>query len=138
MVGLEENIQVSEPKINLENDSSEECSNDEQGQDKGLVPKIMPLDMIIGDKADMEKSRSAKLFELKAEIGEIIMPGGHNNCSTHLTVENKKYFVTLKIFGEIFSFGLKSRLGITHRWPPPPLYNLTTYFLNHSAVSADA
>ncbi|TQD72867.1 hypothetical protein C1H46_041606 [Malus baccata] len=30
VVGLEENVSVSEPQINLENDSSEECSNDEQ------------------------------------------------------------------------------------------------------------
>ncbi|KAM2933903.1 hypothetical protein FF1_041788 [Malus domestica] len=75
--------------------------------------------MIIGDKADMEKSRSAKLLELKAEIGEIIMPGGHNNCSTHSAAENEKYFIKLKIFGENSLFGLRSRLGIKHRWPPP-------------------
>ena len=129
VVGLEENIQVSEPKIDSEEYSSKECSNDEQGQDRGLVSKIMPLDMIIGDEADMEKSRSAKLFELKAEIGEIIMPGGHNNCSTHSATDNK-FFAKLKIFGENPLFGREqnqfenfdinlSRLGIKHRWPPP-------------------
>ncbi|KAM1686085.1 hypothetical protein ACFX2K_034227 [Malus domestica] len=73
-VGLEKKVQVSKLKIDLENDSSEECSNDEQGRDIDLAGKTTPIDMIIGDKDDLEKSHSAKLFELKAEIGEIIMP----------------------------------------------------------------
>ena len=126
VVGLEENIQVSEPQIDLENDSSKECSNDEQGRDIGLAQETTPIDMIIGDKADIERFHSAKLFELKAEI----MPGGHNNCSTHSAAENKKYFAKFKIFGENSLFGLErnrfedfdinlSRLGIKHRWPPP-------------------
>ena len=80
------------------------------------------IDMIIGDK----KSRSAKLFELKAEI----MLGGHNNCSTHSAAENEKYFTKSKIFWKNSLLGLernqfenfdakRSRLGIKHRWPPP-------------------
>ena len=73
MVGLEENVQVSEPQIDSENDSSEECSNNEQGRNIGLAQETTTIDMIIGDKADMEKSRSAKMFELKVKI---IMPGG--------------------------------------------------------------
>ncbi|KAM1677829.1 hypothetical protein ACFXTN_034614 [Malus domestica] len=92
LVGLEQKVQVYEPKIDLNSDSSKECSNDEQGRDIGLAGKNMPIDMIIGDKADIEKSHSTKLFELKAEIGEIIMPWGRNNCSTHSAAENKKYF----------------------------------------------
>ncbi|KAM1004402.1 hypothetical protein ACFX2C_004603 [Malus domestica] len=92
VVDLEEKVQISESQINLENDSSEECSNDEQDRytasdhkttsidmvigDMVLDAETMPIDMIIGDKADMGKSRSAKLFELKAEIDEIVMPGG--------------------------------------------------------------
>ncbi|TQD73832.1 hypothetical protein C1H46_040635 [Malus baccata] len=128
VVGLEEKIQVLEldTKIDLENDSSEECSNDERSQDIGLAQETTPIDMIIGDKADMEKSCSAKLFELKAEI----MPGGHNNCSTHSAAENEKYFTKSKIFWKNSLFGLernqfenfdakRSRLGIKHRWPPP-------------------
>ncbi|KAM2255754.1 hypothetical protein ACFXTI_046187 [Malus domestica] len=105
VVGLEEKFQVFEPEINLENDSSEECSNDEQDrytasnhkitsidmviEDIDLAAKTTPIDIIIGDKADMEKFRSATLFELKAEIGEIIMSGGHNNCSTHSAADKK-------------------------------------------------
>ena len=72
VVGFEENIQVSEQKINSEKDSSEECSDDEQSRYTCLAGKTTPIDMIIGDKTDMEKSHSVKLFELKAEI----MPGG--------------------------------------------------------------
>ncbi|KAM1514265.1 hypothetical protein ACFX1Z_025599 [Malus domestica] len=105
MVGLEENFQVSEQKIDAE---------------------TMPIDMIIGDKADMGKSHSAKLFELKAEI----MFGGHNNCSTHAAAENEKYFTKSEIFGDDFLFGFgkcqsenfdvkRSQLGIKYRWPPP-------------------
>ena len=41
-----------------------------------LDAETTPIDMIIGDKDDIKKSHSAKLFELKAEIGEIIMLGG--------------------------------------------------------------
>ncbi|KAM1135480.1 hypothetical protein ACFX2I_044503 [Malus domestica] len=126
MVGLEEKVQVSETQINSENDSSEECSNDEQGRDIGLAGKTTPIDMIIGDKADKDKSHSAKFFELKAEI----MPGRHNNCSTHSAAEKEKYFAESEIFGENYLFGLKqnqfkdfvitrSRLEIKHRWPPP-------------------
>ena len=63
VVGLEEIVQVSESKINLENDSSAERSSDEQGQDTVLDAKTTPIDMIIGDKADIKKSHSAKLFE---------------------------------------------------------------------------
>ena len=44
--------------------------------DMVLDAETTPIDMIIGDKADMEESRLAKLFELKAEINEVIMPGG--------------------------------------------------------------
>ena len=76
VVGLEERVQVSESKIDLENGSSEECSHDEQDQDTILDAETTPIDMIIGNKADIKKSHSPKLFELKAEIGEIIMPGG--------------------------------------------------------------
>ncbi|KAM1230186.1 hypothetical protein ACFX2G_041269 [Malus domestica] len=68
MVGLEEKVQVSEQKIDLKNDSSDECSNYEQGRDIGLAEKTTPIDMIIGDKADMEKSRSVKLLELKPKL----------------------------------------------------------------------
>ena len=57
--------------------------------------------MIIGDKSDIRKSHSAKLFKLKAEIGEIIMHGGHNNCSTHSAVENEKYFTNQKYLEKI-------------------------------------
>ena len=125
MVGLEERVQVSESKFDLENDSSAKCSNDKQGQDTVLDAETTPIDMIIGDKVDIKKSHSAKLFELKAEIGEIIMPGEHNNCLTHSAVENEKYFSKLEIFGEKSLFGLKrnqiedfdikrSRLGIKH------------------------
>ncbi|KAM1755842.1 hypothetical protein COP2_008322 [Malus domestica] len=63
--------------------------------------------MIIGDEADMEKPRSAKLFELKAEIGEIIMPGGLNNCPTHSAADNEKYFAKSKVFGDDSLFGLE-------------------------------
>ena len=148
MVGLEENVQVSEPEIDSENDSSEECSNDEHGQDTVLDAETTPIDMIIGDKADIKKSHSTKLFELKAKIGEIIMPGGHNNCSTHSAIENEKYFSKSEIFGENSLFGLErnqvenfnikiSRLGIKHRWPPHVWFghfsfHLLNYFLNHS------
>ena len=76
VVGLEEKVQVFEPEIDLENGSSEECSNDEQDQFTVLDAETTPIDMIISDKADIKKSHSAKLFDLKAEIGEIIMPGG--------------------------------------------------------------
>ena len=92
VVGLEEKVQISESHINLENDSSEECSNNEQGQDMVLDVKTTPIDIIIGDKGDMEKSHSATLFELKADINGVIMPGGHNNCSTHSAAKNEKYF----------------------------------------------
>ena len=104
-----------------------------------LDAETTPIDMIIGDKAEIKKSHSAKLFELKAEIGEIIMHGGHNNCSTHSAVENEKYFSKSEIFGENSSFGLKrnqienfdiktTRLGIKHRWPPPD-YGSATFIL---------
>ena len=105
--------------------------------------------MVIGDKVDIKKSHSAKLFEFKAEIGEIIIPGGHNNCSTHSVVENEKYFSKTEIFGENSLFGVErnqvenfnikiSRLGIKHCWPPPVLwfghfsFHLLNNFLNHS------
>ncbi|KAM1618953.1 hypothetical protein FF1_017745 [Malus domestica] len=156
VVGLEENVQVSKPQIDSENDSSEECSNDEQEQyttsdhkttsidmasgDMVLDAETMTVDMVIGDKADIEISHSAKLFELKAEIGEIIMPGGHNNCSTHSAAESGKYFAKSKIFGENFLFGLRrnqlenfdikrSRLGVKHRWPPPEYGSATFIFI---------
>ncbi|KAM1064680.1 hypothetical protein ACFX15_028134 [Malus domestica] len=146
VVGLEEKVQISESQINLENDLSEECSNDEQDRytasdhkttsidmvigDMVLDVETTPIDMIIGDKADMGKSRSAKLFKLKAEIDEIIMPGGHTNCSTHSVADVKKTFVKPSIFGDDCLFGSmqnligcvdiqRSRLGIKHRWPPP-------------------
>ena len=136
VVGLEERIRISESETDLENGSSEGCSNDEQDQFIVLAEQTTPIDMIIGDTADMEKSRSAKLFELKAETGEIIMPGGHNNCSTHSAVESKK-FTKSEIFGENYLFGLErnqvenfnikiSRLGIKHRWPPP-VYDSATF-----------
>ena len=35
-IGLEERVQISKSKIDLENDSSAECSNDEQSQDTVL------------------------------------------------------------------------------------------------------
>ena len=137
VVGLEERVQVFESKIDLENDSSTKYSNDEQGQDTILDVETTPIDMIICDKADIKKSYSAKLFELKAEIGEIIMPRGHNNCSTHSAVENEKYFSKLEIFGENSLFGLErnqvenfnikiSWLGIKHRWPSP-VYDSATF-----------
>ncbi|KAM1607955.1 hypothetical protein ACFX1Z_028474 [Malus domestica] len=72
VVGLEEKVQISESQINLENDSSEECSNDKQDRytasdhkttsidivigDMVLHVETTPIDMIIGDKADMGKS----------------------------------------------------------------------------------
>ena len=65
--------------------------------------------MIIGDTANMEKSNLAKLFELKAEINEVIMHGGHNNCSTHSTAD-EKYFTRSKIFGGHFLFDLVQNL----------------------------
>ncbi|TQD85140.1 hypothetical protein C1H46_029314 [Malus baccata] len=140
VVGLKEKVEVSEPKIDSKNDSSEECSNDEQCQDMVLDAETMTIDMVIGDKADMEKSHSAKLLELKAKIGEIIMPGGHNNCSTHSAADDKKYFAKSKIFGGNSLFGLernqfedfvitRSRLGIKHRWPPPDYGSATFLFV---------
>ena len=144
VVGLEERVQISESEIDLENGSLEECSNDEQDQFIVLAEQTTPIDMIIGDTADMEKSRSVKLFELKAEV----MLGGHNNCSTYSAAENEKYFSKTEIFGENSLFGLErnqvenfniniSRLGIKHRWPPPIWFglfsfHLLNYFLNHS------
>ena len=72
LVGLEEKVQVSEPntKINSENDSSKECSNDEQGRYTISVEKTMTVDMVIGDKPIMEQSRSAELFELKRKLAK--------------------------------------------------------------------
>ena len=166
MVGLEEKVQISESQINLENDSSEECSNDEQDRymasdhkttsidmvldekttsidmvigDMILEAETTQIDMIISDKADIEKSQSAKLFKLKAEIGEIIMPGGHSNCSIHSAANDKKYFAKSKVFGGDSLFGLeqnqfqnfvitRSWFGIKHRWPPP-LYCSATFVL---------
>ncbi|XP_048432611.1 uncharacterized protein LOC103940786 [Pyrus x bretschneideri] len=55
VVGLEEKVPVSEPQINSENYSLDECSNDEQGQDMILDVETMTVDMVIGDKVDMEK-----------------------------------------------------------------------------------
>ena len=107
MVGLEEKVHISEPQIDSKNDLSDECSNDEQGRDIGLAEKATPIDMVIGDKADMEKSCSVKLFELKAEIGEINMSGGHKYYSAHLAAENKKYFAMSNVFGENSLFGLE-------------------------------
>ena len=148
MVGLEERVRISESEIDLENGSLEECSNDEQDQFIVLAEQITPIDMIIGDKADIKKSHSAKLFEFKAEIGEIIMPRGHNNCSTHSAVENEKYFTKSKIFEENSLFGLErnqvenfnikiSQLGIKHGCHPPVWFghfsfHLLNYLLNHS------
>ncbi|KAM2151439.1 hypothetical protein ACFX1R_045882 [Malus domestica] len=136
VVGLEEKVKVSEPQIDSENDSSEECSNDERGRDIGLAQESTPIDMIIGDKVDMEKSYSAKLFELNAEI----MPGGHNTCSTHSAAENAKYFTKSEILGDdlLFGFGKcqsenfdvkRSWLGIKHRWPPPDYVSATFLFV---------
>ena len=71
--------------------------------DMVLDAETTPMDMVIGDKADMEKSHSVKLFKLKAEI----MPEGHNNCSTHSAAKNEKYFAKSKIFGENSLFGLE-------------------------------
>ena len=149
VVGLEENVQVSEPKIDSENDSLEECSNDDQYRystsdhkttsidmvigDMVLDAETTPINMIISDNTDIEKSHSAKLFELKAEIMRV----GHNNCSTHSAAENEKIFTKLQIFGENSLFGLernqfenfdiiRSRLGIKHRWPPP-IYGSATF-----------
>ncbi|KAM1154127.1 hypothetical protein ACFX19_037152 [Malus domestica] len=136
VVGLDEEIQVFEPQIDSENNSSKECSNDERGRDIGLAQESTPIDMIIGDKVDMEKSYSAKLFELNAEI----MPGGHNTCSTHSAAENAKYFTKSEILGDdlLFGFGKcqsenfdvkRSRLGIKHRWPPPDYVSATFLFV---------
>ena len=146
VVGLEERVRISESEIDLENGSSEECPNDEQDQFIVLAEQTTPIDMIIGDKADIKKSHSAKLFELKAEIGDIIMPGGHNNCLTHSAVENEKYFSESEIFGENSLFGLErnqvenfkikiSRLGIKHRWPPPVYDSATFLFIRQDIFS---
>ena len=128
VVGLEEKDQVSEQKIDSENDSSKECSNDEQDRyttsnekttsigmvigDMVLDAETTPIDMIIGDKADMEKSHSAKLFKLKAEIGEIIMLGGLNNCSMRSVAKCEKYLAKSNIFGDHFFI----RLSANSNW----------------------
>ena len=154
VVGLEEKVKVSEPQIDSENDSPEKCSNDEQGLDIGLAQETTPIDMIIGDKADIEKFHSAKLFGLEVEINNVIMPEGHNNCLTYSAAENEKYFAKSKIFGENSLFGLernqfenfdikRSRLGIKHRWSSLDygstihfcfLKKKRIYFLHHSAI----
>ncbi|TQD94885.1 hypothetical protein C1H46_019487 [Malus baccata] len=152
VVGLKEKVQVSDPKIDSGNDSSNEYSNDERGQytaldekttsidmvigDMILEAETTQIDMIIGDKADIEKSQSTKLFKLKAEIGEIIMPGGHNNCPTQ-SATDKTSFIKPNVFGDVILFDFeksqtenfdikRSQLGIKHRWPPP-LYCLATF-----------
>ncbi|KAM2652364.1 hypothetical protein EV2_024131 [Malus domestica] len=136
VVSLDGKIQVFEPQIDSENNLSKECSNDERGRDIGLAQETTTVDMVIGDKADVEISHSAMLFKLKAEV----MPGGHNNCSTHSAAENEKYFTELKIFGENSLFGLernqfenfdikRSRLGVKHRWPPPDYGSATFLFV---------
>lgn len=64
------------------------------------------------------------------------MPGGLNNCPTHLATDNEKYFAKLKLFGENSLFDLerdqfensgikRSRLGIKRRWPLPSSGSIT-------------
>lgn len=54
--------------------------------------------MVIRDKANMEQYHLVELFELKANIGEVTMLGGHNNLE-YFASENKKYLAKWRIFG---------------------------------------
>lgn len=62
--------------------------------------------MVVGSFAIMKRSRLAKLFKLKAKIGNMIMLGVYNS-STHLVAENKKYLAESRIFGDDPLLGLE-------------------------------
>lgn len=89
-----------------------------------LSEELVHFDMIVGDKTDLEKSKSAK-FEMKAEVGHLNTLGELQR-SAYLVVEDQEdigysnsMLQCLHLLESKATNKRNSKFAVKHRWPPP-------------------